>query len=67
MTFVMDNIFSTFSELFALVWMELLMVVVAALGYAVFMGRTFPQAGAAQKKKKFDLRSVNEGVRPCRS
>jgi len=44
---------STISEIFALIWMELLMVVIASLGYVLFMGRKF-QVGPVQKKSKSD-------------
>jgi pentatricopeptide repeat protein len=53
MAFSMDDLSSTISEFLALVWMELLMVVIASLGYVLFMGRKIPVA-SIQKKNKTD-------------
>lgn len=64
MAFLMDNVIATISEIFALIWMELLMVAISALGYVLFMGRKLPNAvlpGLNQKNK-----SIPDEDRPAK-
>merc|ERR1719214_67776 len=53
---MMDNMISAIGEFLALVWMELMMCVIAALVYAAFIGRNkLPLELQMKMKKKVDL------------
>jgi pentatricopeptide repeat protein len=60
MTFIVDNVTSTISEVFALIWMELIMVAIASLGYVVFMGRRLPIQQGRKKKGDDEDRPMKE-------